>query len=57
MGDCLSELNIVDQLEIYQVVLRKKKRLYIISLPEMAMLAFIDEWLAFARALDRVVAA
>lgn len=55
--DDLEDIGIVEQLELYQWALRKKRQRHIITLPEMAMLAFVDEWLAFARALLREIAA
>lgn len=56
-ADELDVMDVTEQLEAFQWVLLRKKRLHLISLPEMALLAFLDEWLAFARAMTRELAA
>lgn len=53
----LEELPLLDQMDIYRHVLRIKQSRGTITLPEMAMLTCLDEWLQFANIMLRSLAA
>jgi hypothetical protein len=53
----LEELSLLEKLEVYQRILKKRVQRKLIRLPEMAMLSFLDEWLAFARTVINELAA
>lgn len=55
--DELNELSMMEKLEVYRRVLRKRILRGLVTLPEMAMFNFVDEWLAFARQWARELAA
>lgn len=53
----LEELPLLDQMDIYRHVLRIKQLRGTITLPEMAMMTCLDEWLHFASIMLHSLAA
>lgn len=55
--EAIEELSVLDLLEVKRRILRVKLKRNLITLSEMALLSFIDEWLSFARSAHLLIAA